>query len=135
MRDLDTIQAYEAKQQRLVEGIVRSLYEATLEHKDYRKVFGKLTIHLLETINGKRTHSTTDQLVHKLGSQVFDPIEKFLNKEVGEVFDRSEEEDRLYFAERKYLHLKVFEKVFGSVSSGIIGAYQAEEIEKDYRPA
>jgi hypothetical protein len=123
MRDLDKIQAYEAKQQRLVEDIINSLHLATQEHKNYREVFGTLAVTLLQDLTNK-SFTTKDRLVRKMALDLVDePIKVFLEpkwKEPGK--------NGPYFAEREYLRLKVFEKVMVSVSSGIISAHQTEEL-------
>ncbi|MDE2071298.1 MAG: hypothetical protein KGI70_01020 [Patescibacteria group bacterium] len=104
--DLDKVQEHEAEQQRLVERIVDSLQRITEEN--YRIIFGLHAKRLLEAlINQKALNPHVDLLLY---TNVWKPIELFTSNKT----------------ERRYLLLKVFEGVFGSVSSGIVSDYHSE---------
>lgn len=124
MRDPDAVQAYEAKQQRLVEMILQIINAHTRDNEKYREIFGKIAACLFQDLTDKRWH-TKDKAVRAMCLEIWDIIMKFTNEEHGDNYSLKQ-------AERKYLQLKVFEKVFASVSTGIVGEYQSRELAKEY---
>lgn len=126
MRDPDDIQAYEARQQRLVEGILDSIHAYTREDSRYRETFGKAAVSLLEILTFRVNYVPNSQAVrHIIEDLIKNPVDEFLDAE-----HKSNGNKRR--VEYHYLLFKVFEKVLESVSSGILGAYHAEELKRDY---
>lgn len=122
MRDPDAMMEHEAKQQRLVEGILDTLHRKTRNTSDYRRHFLELGKILLEQIEKWIYHNrpiradVNSPEWHMARYDICEPIIGFTQSK----------------AEREYLLMKVFERVMDSVSSGIVGAYQAEELKRNY---
>ncbi len=108
LHDWDKVQAHEFEQQQLVERIISSLHNATHDEEDYRKTFFDIAECILLELREKPTLAHASVLEFK--KYVQEPINAFAKTP----------------AELKYLFLKVFEKVFASVASGIISAYNSE---------
>lgn len=129
MRDPDAIMAYEAKQQQLVREIVDTFHQAVEDN--YREIFGTIAVTLLQSLTNKRLMSS-NKLVQRLYTEACDRISTFLDAEVGKP-SASRNNSKLWFAERQYLKLKIFEKVMQSFSSGIVGEYHTQEMSRDYK--
>lgn len=116
MRDLDSIQEHEAKQQRLVEGIVQSLHAATRDDENYRQTFAGLAQQMLVALRKGRIVQ---------GTPGMHPRSKWENLIAAPIcaFTKEHHEQRL-------LLVKVFEKVFASYASGVYGEYHRLELEK-----
>lgn len=112
--NFDELQEHEAKQQRLVEEILRSLHDKTRDNGEYRAFFHRLAIAALTTLQYPEPRQTGMQT--DLEKFVWRPIEAFTHDA----------------AERRLLLLKVLEKLMESVRSSVIGDYNRQEYEKRY---
>ena len=110
MRDLDQIQNYEARQQRLVENIVNSLHEATRDETNYQKRFGRIAIVVLETLHASELRYLEDTPIAM--RLIVRPIHSFTNRD----------------EERAYLLGKVLELLVGTVTSALVHADQRSEL-------
>lgn len=121
MRDTDEIMAYEARQQELVEGIVRSLYHAAdaIENNDYLVIFRPLAKDLLGAISGEHLNVTHPSRTEEMAIELVNrPIIRFIGAERLEA----------RFAEFRYLQMKVFEKVWAASAARITSEYQRLDI-------
>ncbi len=111
-RSPDAIQAKEAEQQRFIEEIERSLQEATRHDENYRLVFLKVAMDILKMLLQGHFSAKDTQDALLISALVWKPITL-----------RTQDK-----TEQRYLLLKVFEKVFGSVATGIVSEYNAKEL-------
>lgn len=119
MSDPDEVMAYEAEQQRLVEGIMRSLDDATDEDDDYIATFKLLAKDLLEDLCGNSLNTTYPSRTVKF-------VIELINRPIMGFIGRDKLEAR--FAEFQYLQVQVFEKVVDAIASRITSEYQKLEL-------
>ena len=122
MRDIDELQAYEYKQQLLVEGIVNGLYRETRDDENYRYIFGSLAERMLKDMTMNAGISPNERIKKLYEENIWKPIRQFVEEQQGRG------DKPRHIIERLYLELKVFEKVFSSVSSGIVSSYHRHQL-------
>jgi hypothetical protein len=118
MRDVDAAAAHEAKQQELIEKIMRSLRGAAdkFENNDRLAVLRSLATDLLEELCGPRGSTYVARLPRWM-------IPRLVNGPIIEFIGNEKLEER--YAEFKYLQLRVFEEIRGALASHIISDYLA----------
>jgi hypothetical protein len=117
MRDPDKVMAYEAKQQRLVEDIMRSLHDEVED--DYIPIFQRLAKDLFASLCGDSLNTTYPSPTAVM-------VITLVNRPIMDSVGRDKVGAR--FAEVRHLQRMVFDKVYGAIASRITMDYQRLEL-------
>lgn len=118
MRDPDAVMAYEARQQRVVDGIVSELHELTRDDDDYVTAFRKIACEILELLAAERLEDGVEY--NARNSCILPPIFKLTEGQDNEV-------------ERKFLLLMVLDRILNSIRSRVTHDYLRRELEYEMR--
>lgn len=119
MRDPDALMEHEAKQQRIVEGIISALHEETSGNDNYVKVFRQLASDILIHLGISKQYRVATHSEELLTKIVFPPINSFT----------AGQEDSV---EWHQLLLKVLDKVLDSIRARVTSDYHRREIECNF---
>jgi hypothetical protein len=110
MRDVDDVMAHESKQQKFVEEIINKINQDTRDDEHYLDLYYTLAECILEMLRGDLLANRSK--IDLYMSYVHIPVHNFSKHE----------------AERRYLRLKVLEKLIGYISARIMGEYTRADL-------